>query len=590
MKHSLATIFSILTFSALHAQQPIDKVKAVADRVILNTPFQYQYTFYKPGKNVNYIQVINFGRNFGVERNALACAYTTIQVPQKDTSAHFVISYTDAVEVYLNEELIFSNYLPHALKIIHAERSNDLERKITVRLHKGTNNLVIKSAITNKSKEWSVLWQIEENVGNTSVAPNAFWKSEVLEGTNFVLLGAYPINTLANLKKFSAPKDYLNLNNVITFNQTTNHFSIPRKELTPVVMNPQPYWGSYYNYNYHTAGVAWSMQHLATATKDKRYDAFAANYCDFMLQSIPVINYYKNELFQFDVTNYFLINTPLLDFTAAPCLPFANRLYKEKSFNNSKQYDSFFTAIKNYVVKNQIRMPGTNFTRKTPEVYTTWVDDMFMGLAFLVQASNTVTTATERNALITDAAKQVIAFNKLLFDEKDSLYHHVFHSQRPEVKYPYWLRANGWGIWAATEVLKNLPVTHPLYKDVLSIYQKHVLPLMKHQDASGFWHNVINKPETRLETSGSAIFTMAIARGVNNGWIDVKYKSNALKGWKALESRIEADGTVHGIIVGSMTGEDYHYYESLAMVDNDSHGLFCVMECGIEIQKMIDKK
>ncbi len=282
------------------------------------------------------------------------------------------------------------------------------------------------------------------------------------------------------------------------------------------------------------------MQHLATATKDKRYDAFAANYCDFMLQSIPVINYYKNELFQFDVTNYFLINTPLLDFTAAPCLPFANRLYKEKSFNNSKQYDSFFTAIKNYVVKNQIRMPGTNFTRKTPEVYTTWVDDMFMGLAFLVQASNTVTTATERNALITDAAKQVIAFNKLLFDEKDSLYHHVFHSQRPEVKYPYWLRANGWGIWAATEVLKNLPVTHPLYKDVLSIYQKHVLPLMKHQDASGFWHNVINKPETRLETSGSAIFTMAIARGVNNGWIDVKYKSNALKGWKALESRIEA--------------------------------------------------
>ncbi|MEI3485532.1 MAG: hypothetical protein V8R12_11675 [Bacteroides faecis] len=40
-----------------------------------------------------------------------------------------------------------------------------------------------------------------------------------------------------------------------------------------------------------------------------------------------------------------------------------------------------------YARFGQIRSEGmTNYTRTTPEEYTVWVDDMFMGIPFLIQA------------------------------------------------------------------------------------------------------------------------------------------------------------------------------------------------------------
>jgi unsaturated rhamnogalacturonyl hydrolase len=42
-----------------------------------------------------------------------------------------------------------------------------------------------------------------------------------------------------------------------------------------------------------------------------------------------------------------------------------------------------------YAKDEQVRFPGSNiYTRLTPEKYTTWVDDMFMGIPFLMQAHN----------------------------------------------------------------------------------------------------------------------------------------------------------------------------------------------------------
>ena len=35
------------------------------------------------------------------------------------------------------------------------------------------------------------------------------------------------------------------------------------------------------------------------------------------------------------------------------------------------------------------------------------------------------------------------------------------------------------------------------------------------QSGSGLWHQLLDKPDSYLETSASAMFTYAIARGVN---------------------------------------------------------------------------
>ena len=61
-----------------------------------------------------------------------------------------------------------------------------------------------------------------------------------------------------------------------------------------------------------------------------------------------------------------------------------------------------------------------------------------------------------------------------------------------------------------------------------------------------------------------------------------------LKGWEAISSEIEDDGTVHKICVGTMCTEDVEYYVNRPFYDDDTHGSFAVIFAGIEVQRMID--
>jgi rhamnogalacturonyl hydrolase YesR len=216
---------------------------------------------------------------------------------------------------------------------------------------------------------------------------------------------------------------------------------------------------------------------------------------------------------------------------------------------------------------------------------------MFMGIPFVVQAALETKDAKEKETLLNDAANQILQFNKQLFDPSVNLYQHAQYSQHKE-KLPYWSRANGWGIWATTEVLMNLPENHPKRKEILSYYRKHVDALVKLQNQqTGFWYNVLNRPDSYQELSGTAIFTMAIARGINNGWLDrSKYQNAALLGWKAITSSVDADGTVHNICVGTMTSEDVNYYMTRPMIDDDSHGIIGLIFAGIEMDKLVSSK
>jgi rhamnogalacturonyl hydrolase YesR len=236
-------------------------------------------------------------------------------------------------------------------------------------------------------------------------------------------------------------------------------------------------------------------------------------------------------------------------------------------------------------------LPGaSNYTRTTPQKYTTWVDDMFMGIPFLIQAALYIDNEADRKFFFDDAASQILDFNKQVWDTDANLYVHARYSTSNE-KLVHWSRANGWGIWATTEVLKYLPKNHPKYKAILKYYQEHVKSLARFQDKIGFWHNVLDHPESKQEVSGTAIFTMAIARGVSNGWISRKnYEPIVQKGWKALSTQVEKDGTVHNICYGTMCSSDVKYYMDRPFYDNDTHGLFAVLFAAMEVDKMQNQK
>ena len=285
---------------------------------------------------------------------------------------------------------------------------------------------------------------------------------------------------------------------------------------------------------------------------------------------------------------HWIIDAPLLDFTLAPSLPFIHRLEKEKEFPNRALYEQWFARMLDYARTEQIRLPGCGiYTRTTPVKYTTWTDDMFMGIPFLMHAAGHIADESLRQAFLDDAADQTVAFNSQVWDETAGLYMHARYADRP-VKLPHWSRCNGWAIWAMSEVLLHLPADHPKRPEILAQFQAIAASLAGLQAKDGFWFNVLDRPDSPKEVSGTAIFVMALARGVQHGWLPEKtYQPVAAKGWQALNSRIEADGTVHDICAGTMCTEDEEYYVRRPFYDDDTHGLFAVLVAAIEMDRLV---
>ena len=138
-----------------------------------------------------------------------------------------------------------------------------------------------------------------------------------------------------------------------------------------------------------------------------------------------------------------------------------------------------------------------------------------------------------------------------------------------------------------SEVLLHLPADHPQRAAILEQFRLHAASLARLQDASGFWFNVLERPDSRPEVSGTAIFVLAMARGVATGCLDVAiFLPVVTRAWTAITSAIEPDGTVHGICMGTMCTEDEEYYVNRPFYDNDTHGLFAVLFAAIEVQKL----
>jgi rhamnogalacturonyl hydrolase YesR len=499
--------------------------------------------------------------------------------------------------------MVYDNRSNRDLNIRYGERSLELSKSAELPLVQGVNHLLIKSETTGRT--WRVYLQPTPENGAILREPVEYPKqglgflpdidSTVGAVSNWLVLGPLPGKDGAKgntgLNTQVAPGENIRFGEMYEGLAGPVTWSIPRVEVLGDVIDAKD-WGTNYNWNYHNGGVAWAMQQLGELTATSSYGKYADDFCNFHLNGKPFVEYQVKTLNAFNSANSLFINTPLLDFTLAPSLPYVYKLRtQEKEFANRQAYTKFVDSMIVYASKVQLRLPGAGiFTRTTPRKYTTWVDDMFMGIPFLVQASLLSSDAAQRKRLMDDAANQVLGFNKQVFDESCNLYVHAKYSES-DVKLPHWSRANGWGIWATTEVLLHLNPADKRYNEILAHYRKHVAALAALQHSSGFWLNVLDRKDSPKEVSGTAIFTMAIARGIRIGWLDSKtFMPVAMRGWEALKSQVEADGTVHNICMGTMCSEDVQYYINRPFYDNDTHGLFAVLFACIELEKLQQMK
>ncbi len=246
------------------------------------------------------------------------------------------------------------------------------------------------------------------------------------------------------------------------------------------------------------------------------------------------------------------------------------------------RYRSYIDQAAAHILTRQSRLEDGTLARSFPHKWTLWSDDLYMSISFLSRMGE----LTGENKYFDDAAMQVVNFQKRVFDASKGLMQHCWYSdvQRPGVA--FWGRANGWALLAQLDLLDRLPKNHPKRAQLLDILQQHILGVARYQGGEGLWHQLLDKTDSYLETSCSAMFTYAIARSIIKGYIETRYASVAQRGWEGVMAKIKADGRVEGVCTGTSVSDDLVYYYRRPAPLNDVHGIGAVLLAGLEILQL----
>ncbi|HXK08298.1 MAG TPA: glycoside hydrolase family 88 protein [Vicinamibacteria bacterium] len=237
-----------------------------------------------------------------------------------------------------------------------------------------------------------------------------------------------------------------------------------------------------------------------------------------------------------------------------------------------------------YIAHEQFRIADGTLARRRPQPESLWTDDLYMSVPALAQMG----ALTGDRAWFDDAVKQVLQFHGHLWDPQAGLYAHGKHLDQPLNPEFYWARANGWAMLASVELLDVLPADHPGRERVLENLRAHVRSVAKLQSGAGLWHQMLDRTDSYLETSASAIFVYSIARAIDAGWISpVAYGSVAQAGWMALTTRVNARGQVEGTCVGTTLASDHVYYYNRPQSVYATHGYGPVLLAGAEMIRLL---
>ena len=271
-----------------------------------------------------------------------------------------------------------------------------------------------------------------------------------------------------------------------------------------------------------------------------------------------------------------------LDDAGAVCAAMCKALVMNPKLNYRKQIDHYM----DYILHHEYRLADGTFARKRPMYNSVWLDDMFMGISPIARYA--MVDKSHANEYYTEAVNQILGFKKRMWVPEKKLFRHGWVESMQSHPAFHWGRANGWAILTLCEVLDVLPENYPGRAEVLSLLREHIEGLAALQGGDGFWHQLLDRNDSYLETSATAIYTYCMAHAINKGWIDAKvYGPVAVLGWHAVTSKINAEGQVEGVCVGTGMGFDpaFYYYRPVNVFA--AHGYGPAIWAGAEIIQLL---
>ncbi len=244
--------------------------------------------------------------------------------------------------------------------------------------------------------------------------------------------------------------------------------------------------------------------------------------------------------------------------------------------------------IENYwkiVETTPVHLADGTIARNRPHYNAVWLDDMFMALPSMAVRSQYANDPKQ----LDDAANITTGFFKRMWIPEKNIFRHGYVEGAEHQPSMAWGRANGWAILTMSQLLDFLPESHPKRAEILDMFRKHAAGLAELQGIDGFWHQLLDRPETYEETSATAIFAYALAHGINQGWLDATtYGPVAQLAWEAVASKINEKGEVEDVCVGTGMGFDPAYYAYRPVSVKAAHGYGPAIWAGAEMIKLLN--
>ena len=245
---------------------------------------------------------------------------------------------------------------------------------------------------------------------------------------------------------------------------------------------------------------------------------------------------------------------------------------------------SYIDNYINYISNKQFRLADGTLARNRPLPNSLWLDDLYMSVPALAQMGR----LTGENKYYDDAVKQVLQFSQRMFNKNHGLFMHGWVQEMNVHPEFYWARCNGWALLTMTELLDVLPVDHPGRPEILNLLRSQIRGIADLQAGNGLWHQLLDRNDSYLETSATAIYTYCIAHSINKGWIDAAaHGPISVLGWNAVQTKVNAAGEVEGTCVGTGMSFDPAFYYNRPVNVAAAHGYGPVIMAGAEMIKLL---
>ena len=339
--------------------------------------------------------------------------------------------------------------------------------------------------------------------------------------------------------------------------------------------------------DYRLTSYEWGVTYSAflrasETTSDKKYSDYVKKRFDFLATWIPPVKKlvtegkYKTSDFPFRQP----IAPHALDDAGAVCAAMIKSTNSGINSNLRPLIDSYI----NYVSLKEYRLADGTLARNRPQKNTLWLDDLYMGVPAIANMGK----LTGDKKYFDDAVNQIKLFSERMFNKEKGIYMHGWvEGMEPHPQF-HWGRANGWAILTLVELLDVLPEDHEGRPYVLNQLKAHAKGLASYQSGSGFWHQLLDREDSYLETSATAIYTYCFAHAINKGWLDAKaYAPATMLAWNAVVTKVNIKGQVEGTCVGTGMGFDPAFYYFRPINVFAAHGYGPVIMAGAEVYELM---